>query len=1030
MFLRRRRLLEFLPVQVIVAALANQFVIQPAAALDPHAAMNRYLRKSWGSEQGYHGGPVYALAQTPDGYLWIGNQKGLIRFDGLSFSPASNPRPSPTGAEPVLGLATDSSGTLWIRTRDSTLLRYSSGDMREFRVDVTGPEAGITAMGPASDGGVLLSTFVNGVLKLEGKKKEKLSSTSTLPNFLVLSIAQASDGKVWLGTRDLGLFSLFSGRISAVSDKALDPKINCLLATGDREVWIGTDSGVARWDGNQVTMEGVPPLLQGLRVLAMLRDRASNFWFATSRGLVRFNDRGAVMLEQDAPERAKTVTAVFEDREGNIWIGGAAGIERLRDSAFITYSPTEGLPSYSNGPVFADAEGRTWFAPVEGGLYWLKEGKTARVAAIGNDVVYSIAGSDDELWIGRQTGGLTRLRYETGLFSPETFTQKDGLAQNSVYSVHRARDGTVWAGTLSGGASRLRSGRITTYTIRNGLASNTIASILEGSDGTIWFATPNGLSGLLNGRWESYAVRDGLPSANVNCLLEDSNGVLWIGTANGLAFRESGRVRSPARLPLSLKEQILGLTEDGRGSLWVATSHHVLRVNRKKLFDGTLEDGDVREYGTADGLQGVEGVKRHRSVAADSAGRVWFSMNRGLSVVDPTRLAAASAATVAHVQAILADGVPVPLENSIQVPAGRQRITFRYAGLSLSVPERVQFRHRLEEYDQDWNGPTLNREATYTNLGPGSYRFRVLASNPDGVWNGTEASVALQIAPLFWQTWVFRTGVAVAVAGAIVLLYRIRIRRIAHHLNLRFEERLAERTRIAQELHDTLLQGFLSASMQLHVSADRLPEDSPVKPSVNRVLQLMSQVIDEGRNAVRGLRADSASLDLAEAFSLIREELGADDRTGFRVIVEGQPRPLHPVLRDEIYRIGREALVNAFRHSRADTIEMALEYELRRFRLLVRDNGCGIDPSVLRSGREGHWGLPGMRERAERIGGQFHVWSSASAGTEVELSVPGAVAFQERSSIGWMRRIGLWDFRKARDPAGKAKSGAHGRGKT
>jgi signal transduction histidine kinase len=294
----------------------------------------------------------------------------------------------------------------------------------------------------------------------------------------------------------------------------------------------------------------------------------------------------------------------------------------------------------------------------------------------------------------------------------------------------------------------------------------------------------------------------------------------------------------------------------------------------------------------------------------------------------------------------------------------------------------------------------------YTNLGPGSYRFRVLTSNPDGVWNGSEASIEFEIEPVFWQTWWFRIGAALALALAVIGGYRMRMHRLTEQLNVRFEERLVERTRIAQDLHDTLLQGFLSASMQLHVAADRLPEDSAAKPPINRVLQLMTQVIDEGRNAVRGLRSSQELLpDLEQAFSMIKDEFPAKEDVEFRVIVEGRPRPLHPILRDEVYRIGREALVNAFRHSGANQIEVEIDYAVRQFHLMVRDNGRGIDPRVLNTGREGHWGLTGMRERAERIGAQFHVWSGPTTGTELVISMPNSIAFPAQRSSGLLRLL-------------------------
>jgi len=305
---------------------------------------------------------------------------------------------------------------------------------------------------------------------------------------------------------------------------------------------------------------------------------------------------------------------------------------------------------------------------------------------------------------------------------------------------------------------------------------------------------------------------------------------------------------------------------------------------------------------------------------------------------------------------------------------------------------------------------TAAHEATYTNIGPGSYRFRVIASNADGVWNPEETVVGLEIAPFFWQTWWFRLSVVSTFGLGMLALYRLRLHQVRTHLNRIFEERLAERTQIAQELHDTLLQGFLSASMQLHVVADRLPEDSPAKQPLSGVLELMRRVIDEGRNTVRGMRSSpDAARDLQQAFSRIRDELDLPDDVGFRVIVGGQARPLHPILRDGVYRIGREALVNAVRHSGAKNIEVELEYKHKELRLLVRDSGSGIDPQVMRSRREGHSGLEGMRERAERIGGRLHVYSSATAGTEVELTVPSRVALNPRSLNVFQR----WFSRKS-----------------
>ena len=443
----------------------------------------------------------------------------------------------------------------------------------------------------------------------------------------------------------------------------------------------------------------------------------------------------------------------------------------------------------------------------------------------------------------------------------------------------------------------------------------------------MWFATPNGLSALSNGRWRTFLVRDGLPSDHVNCLFEDSIGLLWVGTDDGLAFFDSGRFQIPATVPASFREPILGVVADGTGSLWIATTNHVLRVMRDNLRNGQPTETDVTEFGLADGLHGSEGVRRNRSVTHDPWGMIWFSLSSGLSVVDPSRLGRSSAPAIVHINSLAADGSPVELSQSIRIPSARQRIAFSFVGLSLAIPERVKFRYRLDGFDHEWSGPVSSGEAIYTNLSPGSYRFHVMASNSDGSWNSAVAALGFEIAPVFWQTWWFRLSGLLAVGLIGLAFYRIRLLQITRQLNLRFEERLAERTLIAQELHDTLLQGFLSASMQLDVTVDQLPESSPLRPRLVRVLELMRQVIEEGRNALRGLRlSNNRSEDIAVALSSINQELNSGGEVLFRVIVEGSPRALHPIARDEIYRIGREAVVNAFRHSRAKNITVQVLY--------------------------------------------------------------------------------------------------------
>jgi signal transduction histidine kinase len=499
--------------------------------------------------------------------------------------------------------------------------------------------------------------------------------------------------------------------------------------------------------------------------------------------------------------------------------------------------------------------------------------------------------------------------------------------------------------------------------------------------------------------WRTYKAADGLPSEDIDSLFVDSAGVLWIGTAEGLAFLDAGHLHRLAAEPKSLHEPVFGIAEDQNNWLWIATADHILQVRRTASADKILTDADVREYGLADGLHGTEGVKRYKSVVSDSHGRIWFSTNRGLSDVNPARASGASAPALVRIESVLADGNPLDAASPLRVPAGRQKITLRFVGLSLGDAKRVRYKYRLDNLDKGWSEPEATREATYGNLAAGHYRFRVLASNSDGLWNGTEAAVDFRVEPQLWQTWWFQLAVLLCAGLFLLAVYRVRAQRLTRLLSIRFEERLTERTRIAQDLHDTLLQGIYSASIHLDLANNHLAEDSPAKPAVQRGLELLGQVSQEGRKALRSLRSRQTSSEgLEQALSLLPKEFAVPENIDFVVATDGQPRVLRPLVRDEAYLIAREAVINAFRHAQASKIEVEVSYASRHLRVMVRDNGGGIDSQLIRTGRDGHWGLQGMRERAEKIGGKLNVLSGVDAGTEMELSVPAAQAFQEGSA--------------------------------
>jgi ligand-binding sensor domain-containing protein/signal transduction histidine kinase len=973
------------------------------------------------------GESITAIAQTSDGYLWVGTDKGLIRFDGLNFRHFERAQPDPIPIGPVRTLVVDASDNLWILLQNTQVFRYHNGIFEPIR---GWTEGGTTAMARGTSGAVLLSSSAAGTLTYSENRFRSLSSAALLadaarvtnseapderatpfswfdrlasPTSLVISMAQTDDGKIWLATERRGLFYLQEGRISSVSNSRADTKINCFLPLQNSELWVGTTNGVLRWNGKEFTLAGVPSSLLNRDVLSILRDRDSNIWIGTSSGLFRYNANGVSLLS--TPEANGPVTALFEDREGNIWFGSARGLERLRDSVFVTYS-LPNLKSQSTGPVHVDSGGRTWIAPIEGGLRWLKRTKSGAVTAdgIANDVVYSITGTDeDDVWVGRQQGGLTHLRYTGNSFIAKTYTQADGLVQNSVYAVYESQDGTVWAGTLSRGVSELKDGHFTNYTENDGLASNMVSSIAEGTGGRMWFGTPKGLSEFSKNGWRNYSVADGLIFPDVSCLLQDSAGVLWIGTDGGLAYLRDGRVQTPQGTQAWLREPILGIAEDNSDWLWVATSTRVLRAKRNSLTNNqSLNDSDFLVYGRDDGLLGTEGIKRFRSVVKDSQGNLWFSTNRGLSMVNPERSTVNSLPALLRVEALTVDGNEVNLAQPIRVPPGEQRIVFHYLGLSLANPERVRYRYFLEGFDRGWSEATSNREAVFANLSPGKYRFRVMSSNSDGIWNNEGASIDFSVLPAVQQTNWFRMLCAAAFVALLWGIYQLRVQQLHRQFNIGLEARVNERTRIARELHDTLLQSLHGLLFRFQAARNMLPRrPEEAMAALDGAIARTEQAITESQDAIRDLRpgpvteSDLRGLLMSTGKELQAAGNGIGAAPTFEVIMEGEQQALSPILQDEVYRIARELLRNAFRHACARRVEAEVRYDDEQLRVLIRDDGKGMDPDVLKEGkRQGHWGLPGVKERAHRIGAQLDFWSEAGAGTEVQLSIPASVAYK------------------------------------
>lgn len=983
------------------AWLATMILGARAMAVDPSHQITQYGHTAWRVRDGSFAGTPTAIAQTADGFLWIGTEAGLISFDGVRFEPWRPLEGTQLPDDRIFALLGATDGSLWIGTGNG-LAQWKDGKL--VVLATAGRFAALLEdrHGTVWAGHTRALSELPPLCRYSAAEFHCFEPSDSLPIRFVGALHEDRQGELWIG----GAGGVCKWRldnpechpIPSLADSgdkfgvfsiAHDTEGNVWAATGAVGIWRLSSGGWTRYS------EASSP---GLDAQSMLSDRRGTLWIGSRRhGLLRLTAGRTEHFTRADGLSDDAVTGIFEDREGNVWVGTASGLDRFRDVRVTTMTPREGLPGGTILSVAATRDGGIWVAESRALLH--SEHGTLFSAWGTRDGLPGIAptslfeDSRGRLWVGVDNGLAWRERDR--FFR---ITMPDGSALGVVRAMAEDRDGSLWIATTdpSRALARIRENRVVEALPVERFDGQQVGAILGDPGGGVWIAQGNSeLRFYKEGHLDSYAA-EAPSSKRVRSLFLDSRG-LWEVTNLGLGrFRNGGfdTLDTSNGLPCN---DVEAAEKGDDGSLWLKTACGLVQITPGAL-DSWSENPrkriEVRLLDAFDGAQaGLSPFTPRSSKTLD--GRLWFAIEEGgLQVLDPRKLNENIVPPPVRILHVTADRKRYQPETHLRLPPLTRDLEIDYTALSLSVPEKVRFRYRLEGADRDWQDVGNRREAFYTNPGPGDYRFRVIACNNDGVWNTDGATLAFSIRPAFYQTYGFLGSCVVAVAGLGWVGYRLRVRQVRASLDRRFEERLAERSRIARELHDTLLQGFISASMQLHVAVDQMPAESPDLRRLNRVLELMGRVIEEGRNAVRGLRVRSGNPDdLETAFSQVAQELNAEEGVRFRVIGEGHVRPLRAVIRDEVYRIGREALVNAFRHARAGVIEVEVEFAPSHVRILVRDDGVGIDPRVLESGREGHWGLAGIRERAERIGGRLRVWSRAGAGTEVELSLPGRVAF-------------------------------------
>jgi signal transduction histidine kinase/ligand-binding sensor domain-containing protein len=992
-----------------MAAVSLLFASPPLLALNPSLAVSQYAHTAWTVRDGFSLGNVYVMAQTPDGYLWLGTEFGLFRFDGVRFVPWQPPAGQQLPDKNINSLLVTRDGSLWIGTfgglvilRDGRLERppalhdqfvaslfedregtvwaaslNRAGQLCAIRSGAAKCSGEDGAFGRAvwamyEDGsGTLWAGAESGVWRLRPGPPQRYGTRGEL-----IGLNRTEDGRLLMALHGAGLIQLAGDEVEAYpipdavnrNRRLADHEVNAnkLLRDRDGGLWIGTvDRGLIHLRDGRADLFRRSDGLSGDVILSLFEDREGNVWVASTGGLDRFRELPVTTISVRQGLSSEAIHAVLAATDGSIWAGAVNGLTRLKNEETTIFRTGRGVPDAPQS-LYQDDRGRIWVS-TRHGLAYFADDTFVGVKGVPGGVVHHIAGdSEGNLWLSEQEN---LLHLMNGRLVEQIPWSELGRQQRA--STLLAERGGVWLGFWADGAvSYLKDRQLrASHTAAHGLGQPPVQHLQLDRDGGLWAATLNGgLSRIKDGHVATLTSRNGLPCDGTNWTIDDDEGSLWL-------YMRCGLVR-------------ITRTEV---DAWIADPKHRIGTTVWDAADGVrLRSSAASEYAPR--------------VAKSADGKLWFVTGEGIQVVDPRHLVVNEIPPPVRIERVTADRKTYDTARELRLPPLVRDLQLEFTALSLAAPEKVRFRYKLEGYDNDWHEAGNRRQAFYTNLPSRSYRFRVIAANNSGVWNEQGDVLEFSIAPAYYQTAWFRALCAASGLGLLWAGYQLRVRQLRHRFVMALEARVSERTRIARDLHDTLLQSFHALVLKFQTVLNLLPDrPADARRRLEAALEQADDAITEGRNAVQGLRTSTVEQnDLANAIRNLGDELAGESTAappqGFAVVVEGHSRDLHPIVREEIYKIAAEAVRNAFQHAQARHIDVDIRYDPRHFRLAVRDDGIGIDPTVLAAlGKEGHYGLHGMPERASVIGGRLTVWSEPNIGTEVELRVPARAAYARTS---------------------------------
>jgi signal transduction histidine kinase/ligand-binding sensor domain-containing protein len=990
-------------------------------ALDPDKRLTQYIHTAWRTQDGSLPAGMFSITQTSDGFLWLLSLPGdIYRFDGVRF--LSRHRPADFSSSTIGSILADQSGGLWA-VADELLHLKGGAVTSKFAVNGTA----FQSISQDPDGSVWVATRRGSdqpFCHVTERSVRCFGKNDGIPISRVNAVLADGKGGFWLGG-SMALVHWHGGVSETYSIRA--PKssggdIMGLALAPDGSLWVGMGEGEG--PGLAQLKEGVvkpfvTPTFDGskLSVTSLIFDHEGNLWIGTdAKGLFRIYGNTVEHYTHTEGLSGDSVWALFEDREGIVWAGSTSGIDSFRDPDIVTFSALEGLGKDLAAGILASRDGTIWVANA-GSLDRIKNGTVSSIRRSdglpGDQVAAMLEDHAGNMWVGVDDG---LYLFKDGRFRrlPEPNHQPLGM----VVGITEDIDGNIWA-ECRGNPRKLV--RIRDFQVREVFPASQVPpghNLAPDPHGGIWMETLKGDIALFrNGILETKVPLNKGGSPLNYQIIAEADGSILVGTEKGLVGWRMGKVQritTKNGLPCDF---VITLLEDKEKRWWLYTRCGVVEFSDSELQrwwanpDATVQN---RVYDAFDGAQ--PNIGSFNASASTPDGRMWFSSGVVVQMVDPSRLSQKALPAQTYIESLVADRKEFKATPNLKIPPNPRDLQIDYTSPTFSIPQKVKFRYRLDNYDREWHDAGTRRQAFYTDLPPGKFSFRVIACNSDGIWNDSAAKLDFSVTPAYYQTSWFRALCAIVFFALLWAAYQLRVRQLHQQFAMTLEARVGERTRIARDLHDTLLQSFHGLLFRFQAARNMLPNrPEEAIQALDGALIRGEQALDEGRHSIQGLRpGQSAENDLDQMLITTGQELASSNHAGegstrFELVVEGERRGLPPMIRDEIGRIGRELLRNAFRHARAQEIEAEIRYDTDVFRLIVRDDGKGIDPKILKDGgRPGHWGLPGVHERARGIGARLEFWSEAGAGTEVRLTLPAAIAYEKSRRGARFRPFRKW----------------------